>query len=47
MVTVSNKKERSGYQKMGQSGKCHTGSVLGRKHSGGLDVDDHGPDTEG
>ena len=38
MITVSDKRERDNYQNVGQSGKCHTGSVLGRIHSGGLDV---------
>ena len=32
---------------MGKSGKFHTGSTSGRVHYGGLDVDNHGPDTEG
>ena len=47
MVTGSDKIERGRYQNAGQSGKCHTGSVLVRIYSIGLDVDDHGPDTEG
>ena len=38
--------ERARYQNVGQSGKCCTGIVLGRLHSGGLDVDYHGPDTK-
>ena len=32
---------------VGKIGKCNTGRVLGRIHSGGLDVDNHGPDTKG
>ena len=38
MVTGSDKRERAGYQNVGKSGKCHTGSVSGRIHAGGLDV---------
>ena len=43
----SNKRERSGYLNVGQKDKCHTGSISVMINSGGLDVDDHGPDTEG
>ena len=47
IVTGSNKRERARYQNMRQGGKCHTGTVPGRIHSVGLDVDDHSPDTKG
>ena len=43
----SDKRERSGYQNVGQSGKCRIGSVSGGIYSRGLDFDNHGPDTEG
>ena len=39
MVTGSNKRERAGYRNMGQIGKCHRGSFLGRINTGGLDVE--------
>ena len=47
MVTGSNQGEIDGYQDVGKSGKCHTGSVSGRIYPGGLDVDSSGTDTEG
>ena len=42
----SGKRERSGYQNVGQSGKCHTGSILWRIQSVDLDVDNHVPNTK-
>ena len=32
---------------MGQSGKCHSGSVLGGMNPVVFDVDKNGPDTKG
>ena len=46
MVTGSNKRERARYRNVVQSGKCNTVTVSGRIYSVGLDVEDHGPDTE-
>ena len=39
MVTGSDKGERARYQNVVQSGKFHTGSVLGGINSGGFDVE--------
>ena len=47
MVTGSNKGERYGYRDLRKSGKCNTGRVLVGINSGGLDVDNNGPDTKG
>ena len=43
----SDKREIARYRNVVQIGNCRTGSVLGRIHSGGLDVENHGTGIEG